>query len=247
MPRKSGPYCGDYGGTKNRTDEPCTQSAGWGTHHPGEGRCKLHGGQNVGNGHAIKHGRYAQVNAKNIMSYAEYLEANDKDPLDTLPDLLLARASLINLVNELDELNDALLRWHASFQKDYKEAWDAWRESMINKTETGDWADMTADDIPPAPDPLDFVNKPRKVLDQSIIIDKLDTITKLVERTENNKLTKAITKEVMQGVTLALKERMELELTKALKPKQAEKVKAAVVNAWNTMKLDTKTGKVLEA
>lgn len=35
------PRCG---GPKRQTDGVCTQHAGWGTDHPGFGRCKLHGG-----------------------------------------------------------------------------------------------------------------------------------------------------------------------------------------------------------
>src|SRR5881227_1016572 len=31
-------------GAKNRKGEPCGRGAGWGTGHPGVGRCKLHGG-----------------------------------------------------------------------------------------------------------------------------------------------------------------------------------------------------------
>lgn len=31
-------------GARTRSGEPCRQAAGWGTDHPGVGRCKLHGG-----------------------------------------------------------------------------------------------------------------------------------------------------------------------------------------------------------
>lgn len=36
-----GPKCG---GTKRQGEGKCTQAAGWGTSHPGIGKCKLHGG-----------------------------------------------------------------------------------------------------------------------------------------------------------------------------------------------------------
>lgn len=35
---------GKCGGKKKQGDGTCTQAAGWGTPHPGTGRCKLHGG-----------------------------------------------------------------------------------------------------------------------------------------------------------------------------------------------------------
>ena len=41
-------------GARNRQGEPCGKSAGWGTDHKGEGRCRLHGGSG---GRPIKHGR----------------------------------------------------------------------------------------------------------------------------------------------------------------------------------------------
>ena len=35
-------------GAKTRAGTPCQQPAGWGTHHVGDGRCKLHGGASKG-------------------------------------------------------------------------------------------------------------------------------------------------------------------------------------------------------
>lgn len=40
-PIHGGPKCG---GKKKQGEGTCTQAAGWGTPHPGTGRCKLHGG-----------------------------------------------------------------------------------------------------------------------------------------------------------------------------------------------------------
>lgn len=41
MAQRTGPLCG---GKLLKRDGTCTQAAGWGTPHPGTGRCKLHGG-----------------------------------------------------------------------------------------------------------------------------------------------------------------------------------------------------------
>jgi len=49
--------------TRATGGSPCRRPAGWGTDHPGSGRCKLHGGcaGPPGNQHTLKHGLYAQV------------------------------------------------------------------------------------------------------------------------------------------------------------------------------------------
>jgi hypothetical protein len=55
-------------GAKTRAGKKCGQAAGWGTDHPGSGKCKLHGGASTGpksaagkeriSKNAIKHGAY---------------------------------------------------------------------------------------------------------------------------------------------------------------------------------------------
>ena len=51
-----------YCRAKTRAGTPCRRPAGWGTDHPGEGRCKLHGGKSPrGLLHPrYKHGKYAK-------------------------------------------------------------------------------------------------------------------------------------------------------------------------------------------
>ncbi|MEA3401317.1 MAG: HGGxSTG domain-containing protein [Armatimonadota bacterium] len=53
-------------GAKTRRGTPCKQPAGWGTDHPGEGRCKLHGGASPrGRDHpSFKHGRWSRYIGK---------------------------------------------------------------------------------------------------------------------------------------------------------------------------------------
>lgn len=50
---------------KTRAGTPCQLPAGWGTDHPGEGRCKLHGGKSTGppkkNKNALKTGEYETI------------------------------------------------------------------------------------------------------------------------------------------------------------------------------------------
>ena len=77
------PTCG---ATKRQGGGPCTQKAGWGTDHVGEGKCKLHGGSKP-----IKHGRYSTVLRSSVRDLAETFES-DPDPLNLLPELAQTRA-----------------------------------------------------------------------------------------------------------------------------------------------------------
>ncbi len=50
---------------KTRAGTPCKRPAGWGTDHPGTGRCKLHGGKSTGppsnNKNAVKTGEHEAI------------------------------------------------------------------------------------------------------------------------------------------------------------------------------------------
>ena len=52
-------------GAKTRSGTPCMQKSGWGTRHPGEGCCKLHGGsspgESVANKKALVPGEYERI------------------------------------------------------------------------------------------------------------------------------------------------------------------------------------------
>lgn len=43
-----GPLCGARKKTGPKKGEPCEKTAGWGTDHPGSGKCRLHGGASAG-------------------------------------------------------------------------------------------------------------------------------------------------------------------------------------------------------
>lgn len=49
-------YCGARKRQPAHPGERCRRPAGWGTEHPGWGRCKLHGGSTP-----YRHGRYSRV------------------------------------------------------------------------------------------------------------------------------------------------------------------------------------------
>lgn len=73
----------------------CQLPAGHQTDHPGQGRCKFHGGSVP-----RKHGRYSKIKSKPLQTLVEAHET-DPEPLDLLPDLAVARALLEDAMNHL--------------------------------------------------------------------------------------------------------------------------------------------------
>jgi hypothetical protein len=57
--KRAAPH-GLCGSPRKKGRPACTQRAGWGTTHPGLGRCKLHGGLQEDDGR-VKHGLYSPV------------------------------------------------------------------------------------------------------------------------------------------------------------------------------------------
>lgn len=86
MPAKELPR--DKCGAKTRSGGFCKQRAGWGTDHPGLGRCKLHGGKSP-----IKHGRYSLVHRAALAEKAARF-LSDPAPGDLTSEIALLRALL---------------------------------------------------------------------------------------------------------------------------------------------------------
>lgn len=94
------------------TGKPCRRPQGWGTDHPGAGRCKLHGGATP-----IKHGRYSGIQREDFKARIDRFLA-DPDPLDLSSEVALLRAFLEDFVDRWDVIfgpDGALLAWHESF------------------------------------------------------------------------------------------------------------------------------------
>lgn len=69
-------------------DGYCRQTAGWGTDHTGEGRCKLHGGANP-----TRHGLYSKTKRERLGDRIREA-ARREEPLDLLEELAVVRALL---------------------------------------------------------------------------------------------------------------------------------------------------------
>jgi len=89
----------------------CQLPAGWGTDHPGSGRCKLHGGNHrAGPAHPRwRHGRYAEsVRAKlpNRLREVYVASLEDSELLSHRADLALLSVRKLQLLEGLDEGRD---------------------------------------------------------------------------------------------------------------------------------------------
>ena len=94
-------------GAKNRLGRPCQQPAGAGTDHPGEGRCRHHGGRSK-----TTHGRYSRYSSRRLADRLAHLD-EDPDPLNLLPEVKMIRALASDFIDRYEEYRAALLQWNA--------------------------------------------------------------------------------------------------------------------------------------
>lgn len=90
-------------GAQTRTGGRCGQAPGWGTDHPGSGRCKLHGGKSPSGVAAqqFRHGRYSLTHRENMAIKAQQF-LNDPAPGDLASELALMRALLQTYLDRFD-------------------------------------------------------------------------------------------------------------------------------------------------
>jgi hypothetical protein len=90
-----GKHCGARKRQPAYDGETCQRPAGWGTWHPGVGRCKLHGGAR-----GYKHGRYSRVAREHLRPAVQRQLADYS--IQTIYTALRAR------IHDDDRLNDVL-------------------------------------------------------------------------------------------------------------------------------------------
>lgn len=180
------PTCG---ARRNKTGALCKRPAGWGTDHPGEGKCKLHGG--VGQKPST---RYQLANASPTLQQAIEQQQTDPDPLNLLPDLLLARALLSDGIERHSQATAAIIAWHASHTSGFEEAVTLWREQLAQYLEAVQQGHSEPEmGPPPPPIPEAFENKPRQLPDLAAFITLIDRVTGIVERIQKREGERSIT------------------------------------------------------
>lgn len=190
----STPCCG----AKNRAGKPCKRPAGWGTDHPGTGRCKLHGGLTP-----APVGRYASVERPRIKDLMRQFE-EDPDPLNLLPEVQLLRALLLDYINRFEVQDEALMRWNLSFEKSFQGAWtDWWRNQRALMLEQAD--DLTLEDQPEMPDPMDFLPaKPLRMADITEVSGLINQVGTMVERIRKARSTDTFTMATVNALWQAM-------------------------------------------
>lgn len=88
--------------------DTCKQPAGFRTTHPGEGRCRYHGGMNP-----VKNGRYAKIKHKRVRDRMDELARLETNVLDLEPEALLLRAMTVEYIETYEEFVEALMAWYA--------------------------------------------------------------------------------------------------------------------------------------
>lgn len=231
-------YTGPKCNATTRAGTQCQRPAGWGTDHAGQGRCKLHGGATP-----IKHGRYSTITRPRIRELLEQFET-DPTPLDLLPEVKLLRALLTDFVERYDEVTEAVLAWHNSWGDRYREAVDTWREEMLRALEAGRWRDTEADNLKDPPDPLDYMTKPRQMLDITAAASLVDKVGAMVDRIERYRREGSITLETLDRVL----EQLGVEVVHALAEEVPDAAARAAILAnverrWGTIRLDPTTAR----
>ena len=102
------PYrvCG--GETRNEVtqNEFCQRPAGWGTSHPGAGRCKFHGGATP-----MKPDRYTVLFRDRLADiFKKRMELTDDDPLDLLPELQMQQFLVMILIDRMNGVDPGVAR-----------------------------------------------------------------------------------------------------------------------------------------
>lgn len=185
--RKKLPVCG----ASNREGQPCQRPAGWGTDHPGEGRCKLHGG--VGQKAGL---RYADLNTRPRLRELVERFAADDNPSDLSHELTLLRALVTDYVERYDEITEALLAWHASFNGDFELKLRRWRSDVAKYLEQAENEGAEPSEPFPTP-PYPTESKPRQMVDIVAAAGFIDKIGAMSDRIDKRKREGVITMDTL--------------------------------------------------
>lgn len=90
----------DTCGAETRGGTPCELPAGWGTDHPGEGRCKHHGGAG---GRPPEHGLYSETARKGLTD--KIREAKEQPIGELTEEMAVVRALLGDYLERVDDVS----------------------------------------------------------------------------------------------------------------------------------------------
>lgn len=225
--RQKLPICG----ATNRQGKPCQRPAGHGTDHPGDGRCRLHGGVTQ-----KPSPRYQQINARPRLRELIAQFGDDPDPHDLTRDLALLRALVQDYIERYDATTEALLNWHASFSSGYIEAVEEWRSELAA------WADQQdrfGTDPPEIPVPAHFETKPRQMVDIVQAAQYINQIGAMSDRIHKQKAEGAVSLQKLDEIL----ERVGVELVETLREVRVDETTRTSIlevfeRRWGAVEID---------
>lgn len=132
-------------GAKTRASggHPCGLPAGWGTNHPGVGKCKLHGGASTGapkkNKNAEKHGLFSKYLPEESMEIMDAIE--DEETIELLWDNIkiqyaaIIRAQKIMYVEDKNEIIKVITKETPDVTEyEYQMAWDRYEKFLTSQS-----------------------------------------------------------------------------------------------------------------
>ena len=168
---------------------PCTFTKGQGTDHPGQGRCKFHGGRNQS-----RKSRNSLVQQQNLRKILDRLEEIDSNPLDLEQDLILMRALLFDYIERHDTITEALLAWWDSWKPFYR----GYTQAVYNFRKAEE-----IEDVGGAREALKLISelmesaenskRPKKMLDITEATNIIEKISRVIERIHKIKSMNVIT------------------------------------------------------
>ncbi len=103
-------------GARSRRDgAPCQRDKGYGTQHPGRGRCKFHGGIKKHGDRRIKTGLFSPYMQGALREPFEHIRKSHADLMDLSPHLELLNTLLGHLMRERDGSESGLIDWYNRF------------------------------------------------------------------------------------------------------------------------------------
>lgn len=95
-------------GWNSKREKYCRARSGAGTDHPGQGRCRVHGGNS-----AITHGRYSAVARGSLGEHIEELELeSEESKLDIMQEAVFIRGLTKNYVERYEEYFQGVIRFN---------------------------------------------------------------------------------------------------------------------------------------
>lgn len=95
-------------GWNSKRNKYCRARSGAGTDHPGQGRCRNHGGMS-----AITHGRYSDVNRGSIAEHHDQFDLEtETEKLDILPEATQMRSLAAHYLENYEEFFQGVLRFN---------------------------------------------------------------------------------------------------------------------------------------